>query len=813
MSGRHRAPRLRARAVVSVGLIAALVSGAGAPPRARLLAQAGAPSARVAAHAPSAASTMAVLPPASPLGSPLEYRTKLEEVLLRGEWLAGLALYEQCTLVYGRYMSAVTRADLVSTAVSGLTRLGRVRPACTLLLAALDAEGSAGKPETGQAMGKTSTHALLDACASTPGHMREAQAIVRALLAQNSPAVDAKAYCLLIKGFGRNADVRGVGSTLRGMRAAGVRPDLITCNAALDAYARAGAPDDARALLRKMEESAAAAGGGGAAEADARASLEQLPRPTVRSFNTVLKAYARAGRSDDARALAVQMLAAASAAARPAAVRSAQATLGTAAFNGDAALDAALAAPPADADDVGGGGGLAASARQPAAVSRAEPCFNQISLNTLIDAHARAGELDAALALLHDGAAVVAALPAARAAGAGALAAPPAAAAPARSGAVRASAHAYTSVLVALARGRRLPDALVLFATMRARGVVPTATTFNCLIAACARSGDDARAEALLAQMRAEGGGVAPDVETYNALISGLCRSAHVRADALERVLALVREMEELGLRADARTFNSLLGALARRADGKGAEAIAARMEGAGLELTVHSYSALMQAHGAAGELGAVVRAFERLCASGQPLDALCWNEYLRALLQADARAAGASGGGVPRQRGTLEPGAELALAALEQMRRGVGAEPRALPCGVVSYSILVHGLARTRAGAREAWRLYGRMKAEGVEVDEPCARALMIACKRFVGVEAAAELLADLAAAGWSERALEPLESELRQIEATASFTTDEQWKAREARSPSLQPPIIKRDALFERHGWGEFDSGFRML
>ncbi|KAG8464396.1 hypothetical protein KFE25_003459 [Diacronema lutheri] len=821
-------------------------------------------------HARSASARAAALPPRTPLGSPLEYRDELEESMRRGEWRLGLALYEQCEQLYGACMSSVTHAALVTVAVNGLLRAGRVQIAASLLLATLlrAAREGAGGGGLATALELGHTHALLDACASTPGHMREAQAIVRALLAANA-TVDAKTYCILIKGFGRNGDARGVSTTLRAMRAAGVPPDLVTCNAALDAYARSRAPDEARALLRSMEEapSDAALASCGAAVG---ARQPRLPAPNARSFNAVLKALAIAGQVDDARALAERMggslpvvRTASASLAAPAPI-----ALPTQPANGAPpvktsmptrasrpqphAADAADGAlHPARAPPAGAAGAAAASrATAAAAAAAAGAPFNQVSLNTLIAAYARAGEIDTALALLDGGGA-----DGYIASGAGA---------DARGGTrVRAGAHAYTSILVALTRARRLADALLLFEHMAARGVRATAVSYNCLIAACARAGDDGRATKLLNAMRAQGGELAPDAQTYNALIAGLCRSAHMRPDALERVLALVREMEAAAISPNARTYNALLGALARRGDGRGAAAIAARMEEAGVPFTVHTYTVLLAAHGGAGDLPAVQDAWTRLLASGLTVDGTAWREFLRACLLADERGAGGVGGaGGAGQRGGDAPsptaerlaagaaggrtaaagsqprvplGAQMALDALDEMRRGAGECAPPISPDVVTYAILVHGLARTRAGAVRAWGLYGRMRAEGVQLDEPCARSLMLACKRFVGVEAAAQLLVDLQRDGWSERALAPLERELHAIEKVARYTIDERWKDGEAAREAARASAMhsggrggerlqmgsgmrgaaprQRDALFERHGWNEFENGFRVL
>ena len=88
--------------------------------------------------------------------------------------------------------------------------------------------------------------------------------------------------------------------------------------------------------------------------------------------------------------------------------------------------------------------------------------------------------------------------------------------------------------IVELGRDRRLSDALAQLESLTAQKLRPTAVTFNVLIGAATRCGDNACAARLLTKMRADG--LAPNVITYASVLKGLCLSGAL--DAADELLA-----------------------------------------------------------------------------------------------------------------------------------------------------------------------------------------------------------------------------------------------------------------------------------
>jgi len=158
--------------------------------------------------------------------------------------------------------------------------------------------------------------------------------------------------------------------------------------------------------------------------------------------------------------------------------------------------------------------------------------------------------------------------------------------------------------MAACARDSRLPDCLALLERLRAAGAAD-ACSYGTAMLACALSIDPGRAEALLAQMAADG--LAPNDYAFTALAA-----AHG---------ACARREAEAGRGGAAR-------AAARRA-----RRVEARAAAAGIPPSVHLLNALLAAAEAAGEDEEAVRCFERARARGvRP------NAATRALVEAVAR-------------------------------------------------------------------------------------------------------------------------------------------------------------------------------
>jgi hypothetical protein len=153
------------------------------------------------------------------------------------------------------------------------------------------------------------------------------------------------------------------------------------------------------------------------------------------------------------------------------------------------------------------------------------------------------------------------------------------------------------------------PAALDAWERMRADELWPTTAGLQHLLVVCGAGGEWRRARAILqlagAPREDGGGGLHTDVRQWNAVLAGSVRSGELRAAE-----ALLSEMAagagSGGLHApDATSFNTVLhGYVPRWAGGEGhgaraerAEALLARMDGAGLARTEATFNALIDLH------------------------------------------------------------------------------------------------------------------------------------------------------------------------------------------------------------------------
>lgn len=116
-----------------------------------------------------------------------------------------------------------------------------------------------------------------------------------------------------------------------------------------------------------------------------------------------------------------------------------------------------------------------------------------------------------------------------------------------------ASAITFCPIISALAKNRRdMPAAWRVLEAMRACGVPPNVTAFNCILSAHCRAGDVAAAANVVEKMEAEG--VECDAATYDALVLGACRTGKV-----EGALAVLRRMVEEGIPALFSTYTHII--------------------------------------------------------------------------------------------------------------------------------------------------------------------------------------------------------------------------------------------------------------
>ena len=110
----------------------------------------------------------------------------------------------------------------------------------------------------------------------------------------------------------------------------------------------------------------------------------------------------------------------------------------------------------------------------------------------------------------------------------------------------------YNKRIVAFGRERKLAEARACLDELRGRGLAPSEVTFNVLINASIKCGDNGGAAGLLADMQAQG--LQPNVVTFTTVVKGLCLSGE-----LERAEQMLRRAEQQGVVPNLRTCSAFL--------------------------------------------------------------------------------------------------------------------------------------------------------------------------------------------------------------------------------------------------------------
>jgi pentatricopeptide repeat protein len=131
---------------------------------------------------------------------------------------------------------------------------------------------------------------------------------------KHAPPLSPVAYSILLKGYGRLADLGNVEKTMEHARTNGIDPDTVMLNSLIDAYVNCNAMKKALAVFDDMKKNPTefdntdnnnrfsdARGGGG------QQRQELCPRPNRRTYNTILKGLANTGALDEALGLSEEM--------------------------------------------------------------------------------------------------------------------------------------------------------------------------------------------------------------------------------------------------------------------------------------------------------------------------------------------------------------------------------------------------------------------------------------------------------------------------------------------------------------------------
>jgi pentatricopeptide repeat protein len=199
----------------------------------------------------------------------------------KGQWRTALRAFDYCRAAAAAEGWQPLK-ETYGVMLWGLDSAGQADAAVEVLLAAMAMPVAAdGRPF----VDPQQCNSVLDLCAEC-GRMGAAEEIMAAMSSYGVPP-SLYTFCILLKGYGRQQQAHRVDDVLTAMQRARVAPDVVTLNAAIDAYVRCEDLKKAFGLLRAMESSAA----------------RGAPRavcPNTRTYNTLIKGLGQAGRLQEA---------------------------------------------------------------------------------------------------------------------------------------------------------------------------------------------------------------------------------------------------------------------------------------------------------------------------------------------------------------------------------------------------------------------------------------------------------------------------------------------------------------------------------
>jgi len=569
----------------------------------------------------------------------------------------------------------------------------------------------------------------------------------------HAPSLSPVTYSILVKGYGKLCDSENIDVLLQHAAATDenqniMKPDTIFFNSLMDAYINCRQLHKAKIILMAMALNDSFING----VIDRKPNVKDLlrtensfftfaphvcPSPNLRSYNILLKGYAKNGKLRDALALVEELK-----------------TLGR----------------------LSGNPGL---------------WWDHVTTNTLVQTAVVAKEFELAQDILDQ-----------HAVSKDSLRQPQQFDHP--------NADAYTTLMDGYAKDGKLKQAISLLQTMKERDMEPNEYHYSCLIGSLAREGKIDHAEKMLAHVRSRGMIERKQQRAiYNAYISGLVRiKGRRKINAVEddhdcrvdKALSILREMIDARVMPDANTVAIVL-------DGFG-HCFRPRMkEAVTLVEKLETQRIIPKNH------IRVTTALIRVCASSNNLDGAitCFKRIshpdvasINALIDAAVRTGNEK-------------------IAIETFSRYFHGEiPRAVP-DVVSFSTLIGSYMKkgTFEGSLAARELYQDMRFQRrILPDNGLVDIIvkgMVETSRACGVQAAdarfvAGVLRDAEKLDWEEGQLNLrkkfIASAMKKHVANAWEEEAELyglWKKENSKSSS-------DDNMFERHGWNEVDSGFKL-
>jgi len=643
------------------------------------------------------------------------------------------------------------------------------------------------------------------------------------------PPLSPVAYSILIKGYGRRRDAHNIEGVLRHARKNRVRPDTVMYNGLIDGYVNCDLIDEAYDTFATLVDGTGGRGG---------VDLRDGPRPNVRTYNTMLKGFARRGDLTTALELSDRMSKAGlwddvtTNTLVNVAVKAEEFEVAEDILNNRTSFGQinGLRADPRHKGDGDGGRGQGQNQDQGQGGRRKHP--NVEAYTELIDGYAKAGALDKALGALRL----------------------------MRNRGVSPNEYTYTCVIGAMARAGKVAEAMKMLDFMSAppslsssssddsRGfedVSPTVITYNALITGMLtfdhsitssrdgtndnhNSGSSASSYAYASVLPAENDDddgdifVSEEQATYNARV----------VDSL----GLLNRMIKDGVLPDPITVSAVVEGMGRCVPPRLREArtVLAKLERDGLVSgrNERAGTALIKASARTGDFDGAVAAYRAI---DEP-DLVAFNAFLDACTRtgrSDAafevfkkfvgRAAGTStrAGG---RRDVAAPESQSSSSSVATGGGGIKQKP-----DVVTFTVLISALLKmdTLPARKRVYRMYREMRMWGIRPDPGLVDVILDGMTRGgplglsrENVRFVALLLKDAEESDWSPGELEKRKRALRGIliyragEVGQGKGGDEDSVSGGGSGGSgwADVPPDDDDPLFAMKGWNKVDSGFRL-
>jgi len=188
------------------------------------------------------------------------------------------------------------------------------------------------------------------------------------------------------------------------------------------------------------------------------------------------------------------------------------------------------------------------------------------------------------------------------------------------------NAITYCSVLKSFSHKKQFHRVWTLYQEMREEGLQFSIVTYNALVDACARCSEMARVPAIMEEMASQD--IKPNVITYSTIIKGYCNEAR-----LEEAFKLFDEMNRTpNLRPDEFTYNTLLDGCARKGLYDRGIAVLGEMQSAGVQPSNFTLSLVVKLANRSHKLQRAFELCEELsCAYGLRPNTPVYNNLIHA--------------------------------------------------------------------------------------------------------------------------------------------------------------------------------------